>query len=175
MPVLKVPFYTQVTNKYNPSGSCNVTCFAMALDYHGIKATKEKRLSDELYAELTRLGWSRHDPYDLQAIANTYAGIKSNFTEKGTFDDIIKSINEGNPVILHGYFTRFGHIIIIIGYDENGFIVHDPWGEWHHWGYDVGAHGKELHYSYNLIARKGSPESVDNPRNLFIHTVRKVK
>lgn len=171
MKALKVPYHTQRNNLLNPSGACNVTSFAMCFNYHGIKPlVAGTQLEDELYQYMTDNGLSRHDPTDLSYMANQYPGIKSTFTATGTFQDIIKSIDAGNPVVLHGYFTRFGHIIVIVGYDNTGFIVHDPYGEWHSWGYEDKS-GANLHYSYNLIARVGSPESVDNPQDLYIHSV----
>jgi uncharacterized protein YvpB len=171
MKKLKVPYHSQRNNKINPSGACNVTSFAMTFNYHGIKPlVAGTQLEDELYEYMTDNNLSRHDPYDLSYMANQYPGIKATFTPNGTFQDIIKSIDAGNPVILHGYFTRFGHIIVITGYDDKGFIVNDPWGEWHDWGYEDKS-GADLHYSYNLIARLASPESIDNPQNLFVHSV----
>ena len=171
MKKLKVPYHTQRNNKRNPSGSCNVTSFAMCMNYHGVKPLVEgTQLEDELYEYMETNGLSRHEPGDLSYMANKYPGIKSTFTPAGTFQDIIKSINADNPVVLHGYFTRFGHIIVVVGYDNTGFIVHDPWGEWHSWGYENKS-GANLHYSYDLIARVGSPESVDDPKNLWIHSV----
>ena len=77
-------------------------------------------------------------------------------------------------MIVHGYFTKSGHIVVIRGYDDKGFLVNDPYGEWFSHGYDNSRSGKRLHYSYNLIARTCSPESQSNPRNIWYHTVFKV-
>jgi hypothetical protein len=175
------PYKSQRDNEYNPSGSCNVTSIAMCMAYHGIEPNTGEplvfhdQLEDELYMKLTDLGWSRHDPYDLCAGVNLYEGVKDVFTPSATFDDIFKAINEGNPVVVHGYFTRFGHIITIKGYDDEGFIVNDPWGEWHSWGYDTSVSGEDLHYSYNLIADTCSGESFDSPKNIWAHVISKVK
>jgi uncharacterized protein YvpB len=92
----------------------------------------------------------------------------------GSFKDIQTSIDAGNPVIIHGYFTKAGHIIVICGYDDKGFIVNDPYGEYFSSGYDNRLSGEKLHYSYGLIARTCSPESASNPRNIWYHTVFKV-
>lgn len=166
------PYFSQRDNAFNPSGSCNVTSVAMCLSYLGVKATKEEQLEDELYAELTALGWSRHDPLDLSAIANTYKGVDATFTTTGTMQDIYSAIDSGYPCILHGYFTRFGHIIVVKGYDSKGLIVNDPWGEWHDYGYDTSVSGEGLHYSNGLIARTCSPESLYNPADIFLHVIK---
>jgi uncharacterized protein YvpB len=174
MPIsLKVKYNSQLDNEYNPSGACNVTSIGMCLKYKGIEATLESQLEDELYVRLQDNGWSRHDPYDLQKIANLYPGIVDTFTEYGTFDDIYKAIDAGNPCVVHGYFTRFGHIIVIKGYTDNSFIVNDPYGEWHDWGYDTRASGESLEYSKGMIARLCSPESMGNPQDIFLHVISK--
>ena len=80
----------------------------------------------------------------------------------------------GRPVIIHGYFTASGHIIVIRGYDASGFIVNDPYGEFFQSGYDNRRSGAGLHYSYGLIARTCYPESQQDPQNLWIHSLFRV-
>lgn len=176
MPVLNVPYKSQRDNKYNPSGSCNVTSIAMCLAYLGIKGDgSENQLEDQLYRYCEEKGLSRHDPNDLAYMVNTkYKGlIKDTFTSQGTIDTIKKAIDAGNPCVLHGYFTRFGHIIVIKGYNATGFIVNDPWGEYYADGYDTSASGEGLCYSYNLISKVCSPESVSNPKDMWVHVLSK--
>lgn len=131
-------------------------------------------LEDELYQKLEELGRSRHNPYGLKFLIETYLGCKDIFRENGSFSDVKTSINAGNPVIVHGYFTQFGHIIVIRGYDDSGFLVNDPYGEWFSTGYDNSRSGERLHYSNGLIARTCSPESVNDPKHIWCHTVFKV-
>lgn len=171
---LAVPYLSQLDNQFNPHGSCNVTSVAMCLYYLGMPRREGTQLEDELYQKMDDLGRSRHDPYDLQVLIGTYPGFKDIFRPNGSFRDIQASIDAGNPVIVHGYFTSFGHIIVIRGYDDKGFLVNDPNGEWFSSGYDQSRSGERLHYSYNLIARTCSPESVSNPQNIWYHTVFKV-
>jgi GH24 family phage-related lysozyme (muramidase)/uncharacterized protein YvpB len=171
---LAVPYLSQLDNELNPYGSCNVTCVAMCLYYLGLPLRTGTQLEDELYRKMEKLGKDRHNPYDLQFLIGTYPGFKDIFRANGTFRDIQTSIDAGNPVIVHGYFTNAGHIIVIRGYDDKGFFVNDPYGEWFSSGYDNNRSGERLHYSYNLIARTCSEESVDNPRHIWYHTVFKV-
>ena len=172
---LKVPYHSQLNNRQNPYGSCNVTCVAMCLHHLGMDPKPGgEQLEDVLYRRLETEGRSRHNPYDLKALIESYPGFKDIFRENGSFDAIRSSIDAGNPVIIHGYFTSFGHIIVIRGYDERGFIVNDPYGEWFSSGYDNSRSGDGLHYSYGLIARTCSPESVNDPRHIWYHTVFRV-
>ncbi len=155
--MLNVPYKSQMDNWLNPSGACNVTCFAMVMAYFRVRRWGTGQLEDELYRYMERKGLSRHDPWDLAKMSQDY-GVISNFTTRGSLDDIRKAIAEGRPCIVHGYFTSFGHIIVIRGYDQNGFYVNDPYGEWTAYGYRRGVNGAKLHYSNGLIQRKCSPE-----------------
>lgn len=169
--VLKVPYFCQLDNRLNPTGSCNVTCVAMGLAYLGMPYRSGPQLQEELYRKMEQLGWDRHDPNHLKALIESYPGYRDSFRTNGSFKDIQTSIDCGRPVIIHGYFTSSGHIIVIKGYDSSGFIVNDPYGEYFSSGYDTNRSGADLHYSCNLIARTCSPESCSQPANLWIHSL----
>ena len=157
--VLPVPYLSQVDNALNPGGSCNVTCIAICLTYYGIKPEKPgKQLEDELYQKMEAQGLSRHSPTDLKIIAEQY-GVNDYLTFTATVDQVKQALDSGRPCVVHGYFVApFGHIVVYIGYDDDGFIVHDPWGEWHASGYDRNTpenntKGKAVHYSYGMNER----------------------
>lgn len=154
---LKVPYKSQLDNRMNPTGSCNVTSIAMCLAYFGVNASGVGQLEDELYTYMQRRGLSRHSPQDLAKVVRDY-GRKDDFTVWGTIERCKKHIDNGFPCVIHGYFTSFGHIIVLVGYDEDGFIVHDPYGEWFSTGYRNDLSGEFLNYSYNLIKRTCIPD-----------------
>lgn len=162
---LDVPYKSQTDNVNNPTGSCNVTSLAMCMEFlkPGITAKGQGQLEDELYQYALNKGLSRHSPYDLAKIMQDY-GFRDRFTELASIAEIKAWLAEGKPAITHGYFTSFGHIIVLVGYDETGFLVHDPYGEWFASGYDrnvPGGHnekGKFQHYSYTLIKNACIPE-----------------
>lgn len=160
---LPVPYKSQLDNGLNPEGSCNVTCIAMCLEYFKIPRKKTSgQFEDELYQYALDNNLSRHSPHDLAVIAQDY-GAKDAFDSHATVDAVKAWLSAGNPAVTHGYFTGSGHIIVLVGYDEKGFIVHDPNGEWYSTGYDrnlptsTNAAGREKgkfqHYSYNLIQK----------------------
>jgi uncharacterized protein YvpB len=159
--LLNVPYKSQLDNALNPTGACNVTCFAMGMAYFKIKGRGQAaQFEDELYRYMETNRLSRHDPLDLAKMASVY-GLKSDFTTQGTLADMRQAIAAGKPCIIHGYFTSFGHIIVVRGYDKYGFFVNDPYGEWTSSGYLNSASGENLHYSNGLIQSKCSPEGDD--------------
>jgi hypothetical protein len=163
--LIDVPYRNQRNNWLNPDGACNVTCVAMVLLFLGIRPSGQfPQFEDELYNYMESNGMSRHCPYDLSRTMRDY-GISNQFAESASVEQVKAHIAGGNPAILHGYFTAFGHIVVVIGYDEYGWIIHDPYGEWNDWGYtrnsstDVGGTiGKAQHYSYRLIEETCAPD-----------------
>ena len=154
---LDIPYKSQRDNANNPDGSCNVTSLAMCLDFLRISGQDSSiQLEDELYEYALNNNLSRHSPHDLAQIVIAY-GAKDAFDSHATLDEVKGWLAAGNPIVTHGYFTSFGHIIVLVGYDEKGFIVHDPYGEWYADGYDRNdpgdnnEKGKFLNYSYQLI------------------------
>lgn len=159
----QVPYLSQRNNWYNPDGSCNVTSIAMCLARYGIPTViGGSQLEDILYQECYRRGLSRHSPLDLAFLAKAWSKeygvpVYDDFTVYGSQEEICRTIDAGHPCVIHGYFTAFGHIIAVVGYDENGAIVHDPYGEYFRGGgYDRndssdGAKGKFLHYSWEML------------------------
>ncbi|HEY9751254.1 MAG TPA: C39 family peptidase, partial [Allocoleopsis sp.] len=125
---LPVRYKSQRDNENNPSGSCNVTSCAMVLDFFGKRGNGDGQFEDQLYIECQERGLSRHDPYDLQTLMRSH-GINDEFREDAKWSDAKAHLAAGSPLICHGYFTKFGHIIVIRGYVPNGWIVNDPWGE----------------------------------------------
>ena len=107
------------------------------------------QLEDQMYRRCENWGWSRHSPYGLKTLVESYPGCKDDFTDRGSLSDIRKAINNGKPCIVHGYSTGFGHIFVIRGYEDNEFICNDPWGEWFPWYY--AGKGDSVKYSDRMI------------------------
>lgn len=165
---LNVPYKSQLDNWYNPTGSCNVTSLAMCLEFLGAaRKSKQGQFEDELYQYAERNGLSRHDPYDLARIVKAY-GCKDDFTDNATIEEVQDWLADGKPAVIHGYFTSFGHIIVLVGYTDDGFIVHDPYGEWFPDGYRTDLNGAYLDYSYRMIRRTCIPDG-----SFWVHFISK--
>lgn len=156
---LPVAYLSQTDNSLNPNGACNVTVVATMQKFVGVKGNGVGQLEDQLYSLTVKHGINRHDAADLIRLFNL-KGVKARHTLSATEYDIKRSIDSGLPVGINGYFTRFGHFITIIGYDDytEDWIVHDPFGEWFADGYDKNNwsypdKGKTKRYSYGMVKR----------------------
>lgn len=151
--VLKVPYFSQLDNKYEPYAACNVTSLAMCLSFWGVESPAYMQLEDYLLQMAMDEGLNRFSVAGIKALAESFEGITDHVTEQGTLQDIRDSIDKRWPVILHGYFTAPGHIIVVRGYTREGFIVNDPYGEIMGLNYyNTNKSGENLHYSNGLIA-----------------------
>lgn len=171
---LNVPYKSQRDNMENPSGSCNVTCMAMCLEFLGAKRKETTgQFEDELYRYAERNRLSRHSPHDLAKIVEDY-GCRDEFRADATIEQVKDWLAGGKPAVIHGYFTSFGHIVALVGFNDKGFLVHDPWGEWNSWGYNLNipgvdnTKGRYVQYSYEMIKRLCIPDG-----SFWVHFISK--
>ncbi|WP_088889101.1 C39 family peptidase [Leptolyngbya ohadii] len=182
-----VPYFSQRDNQFNPSGACNVTSVAMCLYHLGIRGdNSHKQLEDQMYQRCLQNGWSRHTPDGLKKLIQSYPGCKDDLMLNASLADIRSALDAGIPCIVHGYFTGFGHVIVLRGYDKANFYVNDPWGEWYPWGYDQTVSGEKLRYSNRAIAAcchcyslgeakeryaRMSDQNMESERSIWLHRV----
>jgi lysozyme family protein/uncharacterized protein YvpB len=163
---LDVPYHSQLNNINNPYGSCNVTSVAMVLNYLSRKRKINIRksgysnwiqLEDELYMVMLDHNWNRHTPEGLASLARHYGFKKSVADRQSSIAEVEEwLINKNSPVIIHGYFTSFGHIVVVTGFGElngeKGLWINDPYGIWkplHN--YDTNKSGYNVFYPYKDI------------------------
>ena len=100
----------------------------MLLNHYGVKITPD---------EITRR-WGKdraQSPEGLAKVFNDYAkkaGIAERLepTRAGTVSELRSLAKGGDPVIVHGYFTGYGHVLVATDYDGHQYTVNDPAGTW---------------------------------------------
>lgn len=126
---LKVPYYQQVDNRYEPMRTCNTSSCAMVARFMGAKIVGD----DEYYRIVRKYGDTTDHTAQTKALADI--GIKSSWHTNLGFDDLDRSLEAGLPVvigILHRGSLRNptgGHMIVVIGRTaRKDYICHDPFG-----------------------------------------------
>ncbi|MGI0495528.1 C39 family peptidase [Alkalinema pantanalense CENA528] len=144
---------------------CQSACIAMVLgttDIHSIR--------DELVT---------HGKAGDPAIIGNYLRprVKSyQFLLDGSLTDARKALDDGYVLITHGWFTRVGHVVTVIGHEadpttlSSRFIVHDPWAEYNFpkGDHDDNKSGEAVLYSsYGMYATCVASADYDHSRDLY--------
>jgi hypothetical protein len=161
---ISVPYFSQRDNPRFSWSTCNVTAIAMVFYYYGIRG-KGRQLEDEL------LQWilSRYpegaqtDHNVLSALIRAY-GFKSSFSTTRRWSEVKEELIARRPVVLGGDFTASGHIVCLIGFTPQGYIVNDPWGNALS-GY-TNTEGRKLFYPNSYMDRVAGPDG-----NVWAHFI----
>jgi uncharacterized protein YvpB len=162
---LNVPYFSQRDNPRFDWSTCNVTSIAMVLYYYGLRSQWGGQLEDEL------LQWcfdyagqgSQTDHNVLSALIQAY-GFKTSFSTTRKWADVRSELLNRRPVVLAGDFTASGHILTLIGYNSQGYIVQDPWGD-ALTGYSD-TEGRKLMYPYSYVNQVAGPDG-----NVWAHFI----
>lgn len=171
-----VPYYYQYNNVYSPSASCQNTSMAMILKYAGVDVTP-----DDITARHGK-NYSQ-SPAGLADVASQYLrqwgkSLRLNPITNGTISGMKRVLDQGHPVIVHGYFTGYGHVLVITGYDQNGFYVNDPAGKWNqrfmggYTGYQDAQIGQKVYYEREAFEIAISSSNGYNFVPLWYHELR---
>lgn len=161
---LNVPYFSQRDNPRYSWSTCNVTSIAMVFYYYGRRGSTGL-LEDELLQWcLERYGeGSQTDHTVLSNLIRAY-GYKTSFSTTRHWSEIRSELQSGRPVVIGGDFTASGHIVVVIGYTSQGYIVNDPWGNALS-GY-TDTEGRKLTYSYSFMNQKCGPDG-----NIWAHFI----
>lgn len=158
---LNVPHFSQRDNAHRPGATCNVTAIAMVMYYYGVRSRSGKQLEDELYEWCVRRYGenSQTDNTVLVRLSQAY-GFEASFSTTRTWGQIRSQLMQGRPVVVGGYFTHSGHIVTVVGYTSNGYIVNDPYGNALTGYRDT--NGRKLFYSSGYMSQMCAPEGDGN-------------
>ena len=126
---LKIPYFQQVDNKYEPMRTCNTSSCAMVAKFMGAQISGD----DEYYQTVIKYGDTTDHGAQTKALAEL--GIKSVWHTDLGFEDLDRSLETGFPAVI-GILHRGslasptgGHMIVIIGRTvSQDYICHDPFG-----------------------------------------------
>ena len=123
------PYFTQVDNPIQPMRECFTSAAAMV-------AAKYRRVSSDV-----EYAWDLKSHGDTTSVAAHLKTLRSydlnvTFRKDGTPEMLEQEIRAGRPVLV-GWLHRgpidkptgFGHWSVIVGYNRDEFIMHDPAGE----------------------------------------------
>jgi uncharacterized protein YvpB len=154
---LSVPYFSQRDNPRYSWSTCNVTSIAMAFYYYGVRARNGGQLEDELLQWcINKAGeGSQTDHNILSQLIKAY-GFQTSFSTTRQWVEVKSELINRRPVILGGDFTASGHIVCLIGFTSQGYIVNDPWGD-ALTGY-TDTEGRKLIYPYSYMDRVAGPD-----------------
>lgn len=163
--VLKVRYFSQRDNYRDENRTCFSSSCAMMLEYMKPGTLPGDKGDDKYIRTVFSIGDTIESGVQVSALSNY--GVKTHFSQSCSLDHLRTQIDSGKPVpigILHHGPSHApsggGHWICVIGYDDTGFIVHDPWGEIDHAsGTYISKDGKSLHYSNDLLSSRWTVDS----------------
>ena len=155
----KVPYFNQEDNEIEGWRACGATSAAMCLKYFNVPDLGSwPQYEDDVKERFDRLGIDHGSPDGIRRLLEGL-GLRDNLTLNASLSDITRSLDSGEICILHGFWTKPGHILVIRGYNDNGdFFVNDPHGEWNYSGYHTNStvspdnKGENKLYSRRLIS-----------------------
>ena len=125
---LGVPYFFQYSNQLYPGSSCQNTSVAMVLAYRGWRGVPDDITSS----------WGKdyaQRPHNLSYMFNTIArsaGLSGTLVTNtsGSLTEFRSRAAAGDVLIVHGYFTGYGHVLVVTGFDGTHYTSNDPAGVW---------------------------------------------
>ena len=159
---IPVPYYCQIDNDTDYFGTgyrqCNLTTHAMALAYLRPEFVKRSALNGfsepESYygSKLHKWGDTTDHNAHTRCLEADF-GINSTWNIELSKEVILRQLEAGLPVPAGVIYKSSGHILLFVGYTEDGLLVHDPYGTRDGSAdiYAVGVGGEYDFYSWGLL------------------------
>ena len=155
------PYFYQLANGNNPYGSCQNTSIAMVLKHYGANVTPDE-ISNYWGTSRAQTVSGLRDVFNAEA---AYLGISQRVqsTQYGSISRINQNLVDGKPVIVHGYTTGYGHVLVLVGFDGTYYYAHDPYGKWDQVPYSSGytntsSAGRYVKYHKDAIRDAFAPD-----------------
>ena len=162
---LNVPYFSQRDNPRFYWSTCNVTSIAMVFYYYGQRSQWGGQLEDELLQWcINRYGEGCQTDHSILSEMIRAYGYKHSFSTTRGWTEVDNELINGRPVVIAGDFTATGHIATVIGFNSQGYIVNDPWGD-ALTGYSY-TEGRRLLYHYGYMDRVCGPNG-----NVWAHFI----
>ena len=122
--IVNLPYYNQYDNKNYPFATCQNTSIAMVLSH----------FQYIIHPDVIFERWGKdmaQSPSGLNYIYRHYAATSTiNTYTNATPEDLRNALLQGYIAIVHGYFTSYGHVVVVRSYDGQSYYVNDPAGRW---------------------------------------------
>lgn len=155
--ILNVEYYSQRDNYRDASRTCFSSSCAMLLSYLIPGSISG---DDDYVREIFVRGDTVNSSTQIETLKSF--GLTAQFVQTANNQILLDYIDSGIPVpcgILHhgpgNAPSGSGHWVTVIGYDDRGWIVNDPWGYLDHAsGTYTSKNGDHVHYSYEMFDRR---------------------
>jgi len=93
--------------------------------------------------------------YLIQDYVQNHGGLRADFSDTTTFDQIKAAIDAGHAVIQSTEIEGAGHLVCVRGYTSDGkVIVNDPWGDANLPNWGIYPNGADVVYTMEKLAAK---------------------
>ena len=112
-----LPYFNQYYNEFYGWATCQNTSIAMVLSFYEKSYYNENIYPDSIYKQ-----WGKdyaQSPSGLNAVYSSYAHNSRITTyTNASPEDLISALQAGYIAIVHGYFTNYGHVLVVRGYEN---------------------------------------------------------
>lgn len=162
-----MPYFYQYHNDYFPASTCQNTAIAMLLKYYGWQGDPDQ-ITKKFGKMKAQYGGGFSEVFNHYA-SNSDLNVRIRNNVNVSPQYIEEQLKKGKPVIAHGKFTSYGHIIVLVGFDDQYYYANDPAGKWDQkYRGDYGArtpqNGKYVRYKKDNLLR-----AMERSVGLWIH------